>query len=93
MHKIENLKEDLKLLQTEFGQKYFIFIAPFDLPKCQELRIFEDYVYNKILPPDIILADIDQLDIYFVEYDKIPGMKEGRPLAFRRLSTTEKTNL
>ena len=89
----DELKNKLLHFQQIFGQKYFIFIAPFELQKCEELKIFENYVYNKTQPPDSILDYNDKLDIYFVEYKYISGMKIAKPLAFHRLSTTNVDNL
>ena len=93
MDKLKELKEKLPALQKNYGEKYFIFIAPFDLPKCQELKIFDYYVFNKIRPPDSIVVDIDNLDIYLIEYNRITGMNQGQPLPFHRLSTVDITKL
>jgi hypothetical protein len=88
MKNFDELKNRLAQLQQKFGQKYFICIAPIDLKKCNELKIFENYVYKKTQPPDSILDKNEKLDIYFVEYKYISGMRSGQPLAFHRLSTT-----
>jgi|AntAceMinimDraft_17_1070374.scaffolds.fasta_scaffold04527_3 hypothetical protein len=84
-YKINNLKElrsRLKELQKKYGQKYFIFIAPFELKECKKINIFDHYVYNKIQSPDFILKNQNNLDIYFVEYSNISSMRSSKPVFF-----------
>lgn len=77
MKTFNELKDQLEALQVKYSDKYFIFIAPYDLKLTQELKIFDYNVYNKIQPSDNLLKDKNNLDIYFVEHKYISGMRNS----------------
>jgi hypothetical protein len=86
MNNLAELKKILPSLQESFGEKYLIIIAPYDLIKCNDLKIFDYFAYKKTQPPDGLLKEISILDIYFIEYKNISKMKIGGALLFHRMS-------
>lgn len=93
MTKYTKLNDNIPDLQNRFGDRYFIFIAPFDLIECKKLNIFNHYVYHQIQAPEEIFKQDMHLDIYFVNYEHISGMNISRPLTFNRLSETKLNSL
>lgn len=93
MKNINQLQEEIKTLQIQYGLKYFIFIAPFSLKDCKNLRIFENFVSKRLPIPLNLLNGISKLDIYFVDLNNISSIKNGKPLAFKRFSSTDLSKL
>lgn len=74
----------LEELKKTHGHSYYVFIAPFELAACNELRAFVLNMREDEPVPDILLASRKDLDIYFV--DRKHDL-HGDLVLFTRLST------
>jgi hypothetical protein len=80
MNTLNELKVQLKSLQEKYSDKYFIFIGPYEFKFLNELKILDDYVYKKIQPSDNLLMGINNLDIWFIKYTDISGMRTSKTI-------------
>lgn len=85
MFHLDELREEVKALTRLYGDKYFVFVAPADLRVLEDRKFLEMYVSKKQQPPDSVLIDVIDLDIYFVMHKHIDGMRIGSALLLTRL--------
>ena len=85
MSRLDELREEVKSLTRLYGYKYFVFVAPSDLKILEDRKILEMYASKKQQPPNSVLIDVEDLDVYFVRHKHIDGMRSGSGLLFTRL--------
>jgi len=86
MNKRIDIEKKLNELTIRYSSKYFIFIAPYNLNKCTEYKIFDYYVPNNLTPDFSLFEENEILGIYFMTHQDIHNMKFGKPVTFKRLS-------
>lgn len=83
---LSDTKTILKQQRKLHGDTHYVFIAPFDLEACGEMKAFETNIMDERPVPDILLSGRNDLDIYFIEHKYRMSMKEGDPIFFSRMS-------
>lgn len=76
------LEQQVKL----HGDAHYVFIAPFDLDACEEMKAFETNIMDERPVHDTLLSSRNDLDIYFIDRKHRLSMIEGDPIFFSRMS-------
>ena len=83
MHKIQTLEVKLMELRKKYSDKYFIFIAPKDITRWDEINLLD--CIKKKKPIDYRLIDENiELEIFFIEHNKIENSKNKMAIGFKR---------
>ncbi len=84
---LDKLRIMLTDLKSKHSDKYYVFIAPFDLPSGYTTEILAAVIEERIDDvPEFMLGGRTDLDIYFVNREYSGATMRGGTVPFQRLS-------